>query len=117
MFNLLLISKDIDMEIPDNGTAQGASSRACFGVGRVDVTTAAANVLIENQINPFGLLRRHERGDHGALDMTEQAKNAEALKSGHPILSRYEAGRSSLYVITDADRRITRILLETEFGA
>jgi len=61
-------------------------------------------------------LRRHARGDWGELDAEDIAANDRAVKDGDRLLSSYrsEAG-TKFWVITEADRSATTVLLPEEY--
>ena len=61
-------------------------------------------------------LQRHARGDWGNVSSGDKKLNDEALKEGTRILSSYE-GRSNVkfWIITEADRSVTTILLPEEY--
>lgn len=86
-----------------------------FGLGRVVITPGALAVLYHGE--PAELIRRHQRGDWGDMDEDDADKNDVAVASGSTLLSRYRAKRDGqiVYVITEADRRITTILLPSEY--
>ena len=70
------------------------------------------------------LLARHARGDWGCVDPEDAATNAEAVQAGLRILSAYPIdpdkpcagyGDNCLWVITEADRSATTLLLPDEY--
>ncbi len=70
------------------------------------------------------LLARHVRGDWGCVDPEDAATNAEAVQEGLRILSAYPIdadrpctgfGENCLWIITEADRSVTTILLPDEY--
>lgn len=60
-------------------------------------------------------LRRHHYGDWGELCKDDKKANESALKSGARILSSYIVEGTKVYVITEADRSTTTILLPSEY--
>ena len=60
------------------------------------------------------LLSRHENGDWGDLDEEDSAANQAAVTNGDRILSCYNIEGTRVYVITEADRSSTCILLASE---
>ncbi len=69
-------------------------------------------------------LARHARGDWACVDPEDAKTNAEALLRGNRILSAYPIdpakpcagyGESCLWVITEADRSVTTMLLPSEY--
>jgi hypothetical protein len=69
----------------------------------------------QHEITYFDLLRRHVRGDWGDLDLADKAANETALKHGGRILSAYDTQGGRLWIITEADRSVTTILLPEEY--
>ena len=72
----------------------------------------------------FELLARHARGDWGCVCPEDAATNAEGLQCGLRILSAYPIdpalpcegfGANTLWIITEADRSVTTILLPEEY--
>jgi len=61
-------------------------------------------------------LRRHHCGDWGDLCAEDKAANESSLKDGTRILSHYKLGGGRrLYIITEAGRATTTILLPEEY--
>ncbi|MEE9199146.1 MAG: hypothetical protein V3U26_05055 [Dehalococcoidia bacterium] len=62
------------------------------------------------------LLRRHASGDWGALSSEDLRANEQALKNGDRVFSCYRLlSGVKLWVITEADRSSTTILLPEEY--
>jgi hypothetical protein len=64
---------------------------------------------------PFDLLARHATGDWGALCAFDRRQNEIALREGYRVLSSYPVGEERVWVITEADRSVTTILLPEEY--
>ncbi len=88
---------------------------ALFALGRIVATPGALEALTEAQTAPSELLHRHASGDWGELDAHDRRENQRALKSGTRIFSAYETPAGRLWVITEADRSSTCILLPEEY--
>jgi hypothetical protein len=56
-------------------------------------------------------LRRHAQGDWGDLLPEDAIANGLALKQGGRLFSAYGLGRHRFWVITEADRSLTTVLL------
>ena len=74
---------------------------------------------VQEQVPPSERLRavrRHARGDWGELDAEDRSANDAALKHGGRLLSSYrtEAG-VKFWIITEADRSATTVLLPDEY--
>ena len=85
-------------------------------LGRIYATPAALDALANANTHPLELLRRHARGDWGDLCPEDIEANRLALAVGARVLSAYTlpAG-TGLYVITEADRSLTTILLKGDY--
>jgi hypothetical protein len=87
-----------------------------FDAGQVLMSPGAIVVLDFNGISPIELLHRHLTGDWGDLTEEDKAANEAALTNGSRILSAYElAGGERLWIITEADRSATTLLLPEEY--
>jgi hypothetical protein len=86
-----------------------------FDIGEVVATPAALSALEQAQVNPFLILGRHLGGDWGDLDADDKKANDRAIDDGTRILSRYNVGDTALYVITEASREVTTIMLRSEY--
>ena len=89
---------------------------APFPLGRVVVATPGALQLLEESgKNPLCYLARHHSGDWGDLDNYDHKENELALKHGWRIVSSYTLGEKCIWIITEADRSVTTILLPEEY--
>ena len=62
------------------------------------------------------MIRRHGTGDWGDLSADDVAANSEALKDGDRLLSSYsDVFDFKVWVITEADRSVTTILLPSDY--
>ncbi len=86
-----------------------------LSLGRVLATPGALRVLSEAGEDPLRLLARHASGDWGDLDAHDRRENRRSLKNGWRILSSYPVGEEKVWVITEADRSCTTILLPSEY--
>jgi hypothetical protein len=87
-----------------------------FDLGKVVATPAALESLERAKQTPVDLLKRHAKGDWGIVDAFDREQNEVALKQGDRILSAYflKTGEK-LWIITEADRSSTCILLPEEY--
>lgn len=93
---------------------QPSPGRARVILGRLVITRAAVCTLTHGDI--FIALRRHIRGDWGDVDLEDQGSNDAALKSGGRLLSSYRStGGVRFWIITEADRSATTILLPEDY--
>jgi hypothetical protein len=65
--------------------------------------------------HPFDLLASHATGDWGDLCAFDRRQNQIALRDGYRILSSYEVSTGRVWIITEADRSVTTILLPEEY--
>jgi hypothetical protein len=64
----------------------------------------------------FTALRRHAQGDWGDVNDTDRSANDRAVQRGERILSAYSTANGlRFWVITEADRSATTILLPSEY--
>jgi hypothetical protein len=78
-------------------------------LGQLVITRAAAGRLTPDEIAD-GIVR-HARGDWGDISPEDAAENELALREGFRLLSAYGRGEHRFWVITEADRSATTILL------
>ena len=87
-----------------------------FPLGRVVATPGALTALEEANQNPFEFLARHQAGDWGELCEEDQKENEFSVQNGFRILSAYRTRNNvKLWVITEADRSGTCLLLSQEY--
>ena len=84
-------------------------------LGKVLATPGALKLLLEAGGRPFELLARHATGDWGELCAFDRRQNEIALREGLRIFSSYETSAGRVWIITEADRSITTILLPEEY--
>jgi hypothetical protein len=89
--------------------------RAPLPLGRVVATPGAVKLLSEAGGNPFTYLARHATGDWGELCTFDRHQNQIALRDGYRVLSSYETTAGRVWIITEADRSVTTILLPEEY--
>jgi hypothetical protein len=89
--------------------------RAPLPLGRVVATPGALKLLSEIGEDPFDFLARHETGDWGELCAFDRRQNQIALREGLRVLSSYSVGEKSVWIITEADRSVTTILLPEDY--
>jgi hypothetical protein len=84
-------------------------------LGRVLATPGAITLIREAGEHPFDYLARHATGDWGDLCEDDRRENEVALKHGWRIVSSYTVGEKCIWVITEADRSVTTILLPEDY--
>jgi hypothetical protein len=87
-----------------------------FPPGRIVATTGALALLEQANKSPLEFLSRHLRGDWGDLCHEDKTENELSLKHGFRIMSSYEVSDTEkLWIITEADRSVTTLLLPSEY--
>ena len=87
-----------------------------FPLGQVVATPGALAALQEAGDRPADLLRRHLAGDWGELDEHDRRENERSLEDGCRLLSAYTLTNGTrLWIITEADRSSTTLLLPSEY--
>jgi len=87
-----------------------------FPLGQIVATSGALRVFREVHLAPYDFLNRHARGDWGDIDKHDKHANDTALVSGNRLLSAYQLPEGNrLYIITEADRSSTTLLLPEEY--
>ena len=90
--------------------------RPLFPLGQCVATPGALAALEEAGQMPADFLNRHVAGDWGEIDPDDRGLNEQALKNGARIFSVYRTCRGvKVWVITEADRASTCILLPDEY--
>jgi len=92
-------------------------NRSCrFPLGRVLATPGALEALERTKQQPQEFLDRHASGDWGEVDSHDAAENELSLQRGFRLLSSYTTrSGDKLWIITEADRSATTLLLPEEY--
>ena len=87
-----------------------------FPPGRIVATPGALVLLAEAKRSPSEFLSRHLRGDWGELCQEDKTENELSLEHGFRLLSSYPVTETdTLWIITEADRSVTTLLLPSEY--
>jgi hypothetical protein len=87
-----------------------------FALGQVVATPGALNTMTELGIVPLDLIHRHATGDWSDLGAEDRQQNLLAIRSGLRIFSSYKLRASTkIWIITEADRSSTTLLLPNEY--
>jgi hypothetical protein len=87
-----------------------------FPLGQIVATPGALTLLEEHKRSPIEFLSRHLRGDWGDLCEEDKTENEFSLKHGFRLLSSYPIAKTDkIWVITEADRSVTTLLLPSEY--
>lgn len=87
-----------------------------FELGQVVATPGAMNLISDAREDYVKFIHQHVSGNWGALDKHDKDLNDMAVLNGSRILSAYLIGvRDKIWIITEADRSFTTILLPSEY--
>ena len=85
-------------------------------LGKTLTTPPALRLLEEHGKSPAEFLDRHVAGDWGDVGREDDLENFRSVKEGTRILSAYRVAEDArIWVITEADRSATTILLPEEY--
>ncbi len=85
-------------------------------LGRIVATPGALEALARAGQDAKCFLERHTSGDWGQVDEHDRAENDYSLAYGFRILSSYRtAAGETLWIITEADRSSTSLLLPDDY--
>ncbi len=74
------------------------------------------NALETHQLTALPFVLRHVSGDWGDICAEDRQANADALHYGYRLMSVYELSKTErLWIITEADRSSTTLLLPEEY--
>src|SRR2546422_9639607 len=94
----------------------GVMSKAKFLLGQLVATPGALKALEEAGQSPLEFLSRHQQGDWGELSEEDKKENEFSILNDLRILSAYTLTTGvKIWVITEADRSATTILLPEEY--
>jgi len=86
-----------------------------FPLGRIVATPGALEALEASGVSPVQLLARHQSGNWGEVQPEDVRENERSVRDGFRILSSYAAGEERIWIITEADRSSTCLLLSSEY--
>lgn len=87
-----------------------------FETGQVCSTPGALDAMMDAIQSPMEFIIRHMNGDWGEVCAEDHQANEEALGNNLRLLSAYRTRKDvRLWVITEADRSLTTILLPEEY--
>ena len=90
--------------------------RGTFALGQTVITPGAEEALEIAGQTAMEFIRRHAAGDRGELSDADVKENELSLEKGRSLLSRYETTKGEpVWIITEADRSATTILLPIEY--
>ena len=89
-----------------------------FTPGRLVITQGIADLVDNDILDVTHYLKRHFAGDWGEIEYYDQTSNQHALTNVDRLLSRYtldDDKEPELWIITEADRSATTVLLPSEY--
>lgn len=88
-----------------------------FPLGQVLITPFALETINADGSNVADYVERHVSGDWREMHAEDASANREAARDGSRIFSSFHVGRSGqgIWIITEADRSATTILLPSEY--
>lgn len=90
--------------------------RSMFDLGMVVATPGAIACLEQHGVSAVALLMRHQSGDWREIPDDDRKENEKSVVAGLRILSSYPIGNGErIWVITEADRSVTTLLLPQEY--
>jgi hypothetical protein len=95
----------------------GQRREALFPLGQLVATPGAIEAMQPYENITRRLVGRHVTGDWGDLCAEDKASNDRALLDGSRVFSAYllPDGETKIWVITEADRSATTLLLPSEY--
>lgn len=84
-----------------------------FSLGQTVITANASLQLATEAV--LTALKRHAGGDWGDLCPEDSLANDEALQHGGRLFSAYGQGDNRFWIITEADRSVTTVLLPNDY--
>ncbi len=90
--------------------------KAKFVLGRLLATPGALKALAQAGQEAIEFLSRHQHGDWGDMDDEDKKENDLSVLNNYRILSAYKLKTGvKIWIITEADRSATTILLPSEY--
>lgn len=86
-------------------------------LGWLVATPGALRAIEENNVDTWSLLQRHANGDWGCIPEEDRQENRLAVENGYRVMSSYWLNNQGdkLWIITEADRSSTCLLLPEEY--
>ena len=87
-----------------------------YPLGQLVATPGALDAMKEAEVSFLPYIRRHQEGDWGDISPEDASENELSLENGFRLLSAYNLpGGDRIWIITEADRSATTILLPEEY--
>jgi hypothetical protein len=100
----------------NQNTITKTENKVLFDLGQTVMTIGAKEALKDSNELPMTFIRKHQSGDWGTVGKEDWQENEFSLKNGYRLFSAYlTANGEKLWIITEADRSVTTILLPEEY--
>jgi len=90
-------------------------NKALFPLGQIVATPSAISLLKKLSTDPRELLIKHATGDWTEMEQEDQESNESAIQHACRVFSAYTLSDNKFWVITEADRSSTTVLLPEEY--
>ena len=91
-------------------------TKVLFPLGEIYLTIGAKKALEESNQLPNEFLAKHQKGNWGDICEDDKKENELSVKAGFRILSTYKTAKDvKIWIITEADRSSTTVLLPSEY--
>ncbi len=102
--------------VTENTTQVYTSTAIEFELGQLVMTKGVSDLLgsLPHQLL-MPCLARHKNGDWGNVCIEDKVTNDEATRYGFRVLSEYTFAGERIWLITEADRSVTTMLLPSEY--
>ena len=97
-----------------NGAFAGNDNHPRFALGVVVLTEGVGALQLERAAL-VALLHRHQSGDWGLVCNEDREVNEAALRDAARLMSVYDTSAGRVWLITEADRSGTTVLLPEEY--
>jgi len=102
--------------VNDESAVRVQRNPVSFPLGQLVSTPGAIEAMTRAGQNPVQFLDRHRAGDWGEVNAEDWSINDRAVIDGDRILSAYTLKTNTrVWIITEADRSVTTILLPQEY--
>ena len=86
-----------------------------FPLGQIVATPGALELLSRHSLSPMTFIERHATGDYGCVCPEDALENERGVMYGNRILSAYDIAGQRVWIITEADRSVTTLLMPYEY--
>lgn len=87
-----------------------------FPIGALTLSNGVRQLMSQGRLDPVPYFQRHTRGDWGNVADSVWEENNAGLHAGKELYSAFKVTRDiHICIITNSDRRETRIFLATEY--